>query len=173
MPIKDLTVSDAIRFANHDYLNHLQLLKMNLELGQLEAAKELIEQYTVNVRMFSQLQTLNSPKLLQFLQTCKWRYPAFTLHLTSHIHEALQLAYDEPLVEYLEKTVLHYAQHAQATDQLELTIDVVVTQQVKQLFVCVEGMVCIEPLALHSTENIHVNIEEATHECLSYRLTWP
>lgn len=172
MPMKELTVSDAIRFANHDYLNHLQLLKMNLELGQLDAVKDLIEQYTVNVRMFSQLQTLNSPKLLHFLQTCKWRYPAFTLQLMSHVTEQLQLAYDEPLVEYLEKTVLHYAQHAKVTDQLELTIDIVVTQQVKQLFVCVEGMSSIKPFTLHETENIHVDIEEASHECLSYRLTW-
>lgn len=167
----EITVSEAIRFANHDFLNQLQVIHMNLELGQVNAAKALIKQYTASAAMYSQLYDLNSPQLLQWLQTCKWRYPAFSLQLTAHVTEALQQAYDEQLVEYLEKTVLHYSERAVATDALELTIHVVVTQQVKQFIVCVEGAK-IEPLTLHNTENIHVDIEEATFECLSYRLTW-
>ena len=172
MPVEQLTVSDAIRNANHDYLNHLLLIHMNLELGQIDAAKQLIEQYTVNVRMFSQLHYLKSPIVQQWLQTCTWRYPAFTLHLTAHVDEALQQGYEEQLVEYLEKTVLHYSEQASATDELQLTIHITVTQKRKQLCVCVEGFEQIEPLTLHNTENIHVDIDEATNECLSYRLTW-
>ena len=35
--IKTLTVNEALRFANHDFLNQLQLIKMNLDLGRTDS----------------------------------------------------------------------------------------------------------------------------------------
>ena len=37
---QSLTVREVLRYANHDFLNHLHLIKMNLDLGRIEEAKE-------------------------------------------------------------------------------------------------------------------------------------
>lgn len=52
MKTSTLSVNDVLRFANHDYMNQIQLLKMNLDLGRIEEAKSLIENFQSKVRLF-------------------------------------------------------------------------------------------------------------------------
>lgn len=40
MTVSKLTVSEALRFANHDYLNQFHLIQMNLDLGRVDEAKK-------------------------------------------------------------------------------------------------------------------------------------
>lgn len=172
MPKDKLTVQEVMRYANHDFMNQLQIIKMNLDLGHTEAAKDSIERYAESTRMLSELNRLASPELALWLQTCKWRYPSLQLQLTSIVDEAINIKFDEPLVEYLEKTVLHYYDHLNIAVEAQLTIDIIVTQQQKQLRVCLEGEWHRPPLQLHRYQSIHVDIEEASEECFAYRLTW-
>lgn len=37
---QSLTISEVLRFANHDYVNQLQLIRMNLDLGRIEESKK-------------------------------------------------------------------------------------------------------------------------------------
>ena len=172
MPSDELTVQEVIRYANHDFMNRLQVINMNLDLGHTDAAKALIEQYAESTRMLSELNRLASPQLTVWLQTCKWRYPNLYVQITCSVEEALEAIYDQPLVEYLEKTVLHYYDHLNASVETELSIDVMVTHNTKKLVVCLEGAWNIAPLQLNDDQIMRVLIEEATEECFSYKVTW-
>ena len=43
-----LTVNEILRAANHDFINQLQLIKMNLDLNRIDDAKKIIENYFAN-----------------------------------------------------------------------------------------------------------------------------
>ncbi|MFP3916439.1 Spo0B domain-containing protein [Lysinibacillus telephonicus] len=102
-----LSVNEIIRFANHDFMNQLQLIKMNLDLGNVEEAKLIIERASEQCKTISNLNLLQLPKTVEWLQTLHWRYPAFELILKSNVTVPVDMKKDEQIVEYLEKTVIH------------------------------------------------------------------
>lgn len=102
-----LSVNEIIRFANHDFMNQLQLIKMNLDLGNVDEAKAIIERASEQCKTVSNLNILKLPKTLEWLQTLHWRYPAFDLTLKSNVTVPVDMKKDEQIVEYLEKTVIH------------------------------------------------------------------
>ena len=121
---QSLTVKDVLRFTNHDFLNHLHLIKMNLDLGRIEEAKELINEISEQCRSFSGIGKIGLPKTVEFLQTLKWRYPEFQVALSSDIAEALEEQWDELLVRYLEDTVIHVHERLDAFSEQYMAIDV-------------------------------------------------
>lgn len=52
MKTLSLSVNEVLRFANHDYMNQLQLIKMNLDLGRVEESKKLLSKFLNNVKPF-------------------------------------------------------------------------------------------------------------------------
>ena len=53
MTEQPLTISEVLRFANHDFLNHLHLIQMNLDLNRIEEAKAIIEDISEHCKMRS------------------------------------------------------------------------------------------------------------------------
>ena len=49
---QSLTISEVLRFANHDYVNQLQLIRMNLDLGRIEESKNLFNIIQNNYECF-------------------------------------------------------------------------------------------------------------------------
>ncbi|UZM98521.1 Spo0B domain-containing protein [Lysinibacillus sp. MHQ-1] len=47
---QSLTISEVLRFANHDFVNQLQLIRMNLDLGRVDESKELIQHFFRTVK---------------------------------------------------------------------------------------------------------------------------
>ena len=121
---QSLTVKDVLRFTNHDFLNHLHLIKMNLDLGRIEEAKELINEISEQCRNFSGIGKIGLPKTVEFLQTLKWRYPEFQITLSSDIAEALEEQWDELIVQYLEETIIHVHKRLDVFSEQYMTIDV-------------------------------------------------
>lgn len=122
---QSLTVKDVLRFANHDFLNHLHLIKMNLDLGRIEEAKELINEISEQCQNFSGIGKIGLPKTVEFLQTLKWRYPEFHITLSSDIAEALEEQWDELIVQYLEETIIHVHKRLDVFSEQYMTIDVI------------------------------------------------
>lgn len=104
---KSLTVSEALRFANHDFLNQLHLIQMYLDLQHVDEAKELIRQIAEQSKMLSNVNKLGLPKTIEWLQTVSWRYPAWQVTLSSDVQQAADAKLDGHVVQYLEKTVIH------------------------------------------------------------------
>ena len=119
-----LSVNEILRFANHDYLNQLQLIKMNLDLGKIEEAKKIIEQISGHAKILSNINKLNLPKTVEWLQTIQWKFPIFQVTLNSDVMEAVDLKYDDQIVEYLEKTVIHVYDSLDPYTEQQLTIDI-------------------------------------------------
>ncbi|MFC7684541.1 Spo0B domain-containing protein [Ureibacillus sp. GCM10028918] len=107
MKTSTLSINDVLRFANHDFMNQIQLIKMYLDLDRVEEAKKMIEKISEQSKSLSNINKLKLPKTVEWLQTIQWRYPAFELTLNSNITVPVNLKKDEQIVEYLEKTVIH------------------------------------------------------------------
>ena len=125
MVVSKLTVSEALRYANHDYLNQLHLIQMNLDLGRVDDAKHVILQQSEHCKTLSNINRLGLIDTVEWLHTVHWRYPALQLQLSSHVQAAIDAKYDEAIVQYLEKTIIHvydvldpYTEH-----QLQLNIE--------------------------------------------------
>ena len=125
MIVSKLTVSEALRYANHDYLNQLHLIQMNLDLGRVDDAKHVILQQSEHCKTLSNINRLGLKDTVEWLHTVHWRYPALQLQLSSHVHATIDSKYDAAIVQYLEKTIIHvydeldpYVEH-----QLQLNIE--------------------------------------------------
>lgn len=125
MTVSTLTVSEALRYANHDYLNQLHLIQMNLDLGRVEDAKKVIFEQSEYCKMLSNINRLQLINTIEWLHTIQWRYPAFQLQMTSDVSAPIHTKYDEAIVQYLENTIIHvydaldpYEEH-----QLQLNIE--------------------------------------------------
>lgn len=111
MERKRLTVSETLRFANHDFLNELQIISMNLQLGKFEEAKDYIERISEGCRKDSSLHKLSLPLLAEWLLTVKWRYPEFHFTITNDSLSRIELHEDVDMqfVLYLEETMIQLA----------------------------------------------------------------
>ncbi len=102
-----LSVQEALRFANHDFLNHLHLIQMNLDLNRVDEAKQIIGSISKQCNIFSNTNKVGLPRTTEWLQTFEWRYPAISLKLISDVTVPLDVQWDEAIEQYLEKTILH------------------------------------------------------------------
>ncbi|MFJ6208231.1 Spo0B domain-containing protein [Lysinibacillus sp. NPDC092081] len=104
---QSLTISEVLRFANHDYVNQLQLIRMNLDLGRIDESKKLIKEYSEQLQVFSILNRLQLPQTIEWLQTAGWRYPSLPMKLSGEIKRPVTNTIDLEVVDYLNKTVMH------------------------------------------------------------------
>ncbi|MER2000636.1 MAG: Spo0B domain-containing protein [Lysinibacillus sp.] len=107
MSERSLTVGEIMRYANHDFLNHLQLISMHLQMGNIEAAHERIEEFQQQSQQISKLSKVQLPKTVGWLLTAKWRFPALQLTIVNEGSSEADTTFDELLASYLEHTVIH------------------------------------------------------------------
>ncbi|MDG5786423.1 Spo0B domain-containing protein [Evansella sp. AB-P1] len=73
---KDCDVVDVLRHYRHDWLNKLQLIKGNLEIGRVEKVESLIEEVIQQSKNESDLTNMNIQKVAKRLLTFNWeRHP--------------------------------------------------------------------------------------------------
>ncbi|KOY81065.1 Spo0B domain-containing protein [Lysinibacillus sp. FSL H8-0500] len=124
MDNQSLTISEVLRFANHDYVNQLQLIRMNLDLGKIDESKKLIQRYSEQLRMLSILNRLQMPQTIEWLQTAGWRYPSLAWQLNGEINKPVTNDIDQAVVDYLNKTVMHIYDTLDPFTEQVLTLDV-------------------------------------------------
>ncbi|HWL13312.1 MAG TPA: Spo0B domain-containing protein [Ureibacillus sp.] len=124
MKTSTLSINDVLRLANHDYMNHIQLIKMNLDLGRHEEVKSIIEKLSEQSKTLSNINKLKLPKTVEWLQTIQWKYPAFEVTLNSNVTVPVDMKKDEQIVEYLEKTVIHLYDHLDPFTEQQLDISI-------------------------------------------------
>lgn len=85
---KEWEVVDVLRHYRHDWLNKLQLIKGNLDIGRIEKVDELIKEVIQQSRNESNLSNMDSKRLAERLLTFNWEahpYVLFYEILTSKI----------------------------------------------------------------------------------------
>jgi len=107
---KKLSVNETLRFANHDFLNDLQIISMNLQLGKVEEALQWIRLLSEQSQKSSMLHKLPLPLTIEWLLTAKWRYPEFHFSISCDQIEKLALhdSVDMQLASYLEETIMQF-----------------------------------------------------------------
>lgn len=98
-----LTISETLKYARHDFMNQLQLIRMNLDLGRLDEAKKVIENYSDDARKLFELTKIELPKTSDWLQTVSWRYPALPTKIQCTNANPIHEKFDVAIVELLEK----------------------------------------------------------------------
>ncbi|EIM07937.1 sporulation initiation phosphotransferase B [Planococcus antarcticus DSM 14505] len=78
---KTMTVAQSLRHARHDYLNELQLIKLNLDLGRLQEAQAIIRSHAEAAMHASRLSDIGLPLTEEWLLTANWRFPGFCFHV--------------------------------------------------------------------------------------------
>ncbi|QBP40786.1 Spo0B domain-containing protein [Paenisporosarcina antarctica] len=160
MTDKPFSVNEALRFARHDFLNQLQLIKMNIDLARLEEAKAAIDHYTSEVKAIYELTKLNIPFTSEWLQTANWRFLGFQFNITSHIETSCNESLDEQIYNVLD----------QATNLLHNQLDPFVEQQLHIHIVSIPSEFRITFEATGQWESIAQEIScepqvTLTHEC--------
>lgn len=171
MENKTFTVVDTLRFANHDFLNHLQLINLNLELGRIEEAKGLIRDISENYKSYSILKMIPLPKTVEWLYTFNFRYPAIHLTINSSVEDVNRLQNDDEIVEYLDNTIKHVYNGLDPFLEHKLLIDIQIKQNNFKLQFQLTGK--WETELAHPTKltNIKVKTYEKTNQSWKYELT--
>ncbi|MEG0450988.1 MAG: Spo0B domain-containing protein, partial [Lysinibacillus sp.] len=124
MNFQPLTISEVLRFANHDYVNHLQLIRMNLDLGRIDETKKLIQDYSEQLRVLSNINRLQLPKTGEWLQTVRWQYPSVQVELSCQVENPVLNNIDEAIVYYLNNTINHVYHTLDPYTEQQLMLDV-------------------------------------------------
>ena len=96
-----LTVAEALKHARHDFLNKLQLIKINADLGKTDRISGLIRDFADIAQVQSCLENLRMPETEEWLLTAGWRFPDMEFHLECAGLEAPS-AYDTEIRDFLE-----------------------------------------------------------------------
>lgn len=168
--LKELTSSELLRMANHEFLNQLHLIKMNLDLERIDEAKAIIEQYVNKSKAYSSLNRLSLPKTTEWIRIFPYRYSAIELKLKTNIIVAQNMQKDDEIVEYLEKTIQHVYGHLNPYKEQQLSLDVNSSEDGLTICFDLQGEWEIEPIQLQNFE-INVQTYEETNQSWKYVLT--
>ncbi|SOC02510.1 stage 0 sporulation protein B (sporulation initiation phosphotransferase) [Ureibacillus xyleni] len=171
MKIHTLSNSEVIRFANHDFMNHLQLIKMYLELDKVEDAKKAIENISESCKTLSNINKLKLPKTVEWLQTFQWRFPSIEYTLKSLVEHPVNMKKDEQIVEYLEKTVIHVYDHLDPYTEQQLLIEIESNENDFKLMFDLRGNWEAQLFTQQELPNMKVQTYEQTNQHWKYVLS--
>jgi stage 0 sporulation protein B (sporulation initiation phosphotransferase) len=69
----------VLRYARHDWLNKIQLIKGNLSLNRLERAQDIIDEIVMEAQQEARLSNLNLPQFASLLLITNWNQNYFQL----------------------------------------------------------------------------------------------
>lgn len=104
MTEQPLSVNEVLRNLHHDFLNQLQLIKMNLALENLDAANQVIDNISLKFQQTFVFNKLKCEHLVEWLNTCEWRFSSFNITIESDISDSIPAIWDIPLRDFLEST---------------------------------------------------------------------
>lgn len=100
----DMTIPKALKFARHDFLNDLQIVLMQIDLGNVSKAKTAILKTTEKLRQDAMLESLRLPETEKWIQIFEWMFTSFHKTLVCEIKPGVREVDDHVLVAYLEDT---------------------------------------------------------------------
>ena len=116
-----MTVAQSLRHARHDFLNELQLIKMNVDLGRPEQVQAIIRSHAEAAVQLDRLAALGVPETEQWVLTAKWRFPEIRFRHDCRAKKAPVQA-DERLAEALEQLLQTLRKQLDPMKQIECHI---------------------------------------------------
>ncbi|CAM5217745.1 Stage 0 sporulation protein B (Sporulation initiation phosphotransferase) OS=Ureibacillus acetophenoni OX=614649 GN=SAMN05877842_102337 PE=4 SV=1 [Ureibacillus acetophenoni] len=168
---KALTVVESIRLANHDFLNHFQLIQLHLELGNVDEAKNIMKDISTKYKTYSSLNKLSLPKTVEWLYTCGWRFPAIQLSINCKATDSNYTQNDDEIVQYLEETLKHVYNDLDPFSEQNLLITIESAQNQFKLQFHLKGKWSSKSFQTVLMENIKVQTYEETQQSWKYELS--
>lgn len=107
---KPITVAQSLRHARHDFLNELQLIKMNLDLGRFQEAQAIIRSHAEASMHASRLADIGLPLTEEWLLTANWHFTRFRFDIECYATTApshLDGAFRRFLDDFVKKAKQH------------------------------------------------------------------
>lgn len=169
---RSLTVGEALRFANHDFLNQLQLISMHLQMGNVDGAFQSIKEFQMKVSQTSKISKMQLPKTAEWLLTASWRFPALKLNIINECSKEADSQIDETIASYLEHTVIHVYNELDPFSDQQCTISMI-DNPACQLDVHLQGKwnALSQKLTYESSSGIDIDIKEQNETAIQVIFT--
>lgn len=76
---KNWDIVNVLRYARHDWLNKIQLIKGNLSLNKLERVQNIIDEIVMETQQEARLSNLNLPQFASLLLISNWKQYYFQI----------------------------------------------------------------------------------------------
>lgn len=139
MENKQLTVTEALKFTRHDFLNKLQIILMNIDFNNVSEARQAVLKATDEIRQQTRLEQLRLPKTEQWLVSFGWLYPAFQETLTCTCEAGTRTTDDQEVVDYLDSVFSEVEQSLDPTIEYTTHMDVSSTSSEWKISISISG----------------------------------
>jgi len=138
--MEDATRSlQLLQHSRHDWMNRLQVIKGNLELANIDRAKEVIEEIIIEVRQEAQLSSLGVPCVSAWLLTYNWdRKSRLSVNFEILSDGKVSEKMDIPLLTWIKSVVDNLEPYVPADVDNELYLIFHVDQEQSALHVTLE-----------------------------------
>lgn len=123
MEEKQITITEALRFARHEFMNQLQLIRMNLELGRIDDAKSVIDSYASRMLELAELNKLGLPKLYEWIQTAAWKFPGLNVVFSCRSRK-VNGRFDDPSVQLMDKLFREMSRRLDPFEEMECQVEI-------------------------------------------------
>ncbi|MDS9471317.1 Spo0B domain-containing protein [Sporosarcina pasteurii] len=164
MKEEQLTIAQALKFTRHDFLNDLQIILMNIDLGNTERAKKTILATTNKMKQHALLSSLSLPKTEIWLATFEWIHTSFDKLLTCHVKAPITNVSDDDLVSSLQKLIKQVENVLDPFSEYEAHFDILSVKEEWVIKLSVTGK--LPKLEAKCSEDKNFTIEEQFKENL-------
>lgn len=155
-----MTIAKALKFSRHDFLNELQLILLNIDLGKWPEAKNALLSATDKMQQVSKLEKLRMPATELWISTFDWVHTVFSKTLHCDIIVGKRLADDEKVAQMLEQAVSDITRAVDPFHECMMEIQVNATESEWEIRLNLKGPI----IDKRPTEKIEGNF--AIHESI-------
>lgn len=156
-----LTINEVLRYVHHDFMNQLQLVKMNLDLERIEAAKTAINDMAGASQTFYNINKLGIQKTIEWLHTAPWRFKALDITIECTGDSTARETWDEALYTCLEQSVLAIYKGIDPLVEQRLSLNVFASETEFEISFDFIGKTTAEPIELELT-NAELELEDVS-----------
>ncbi|KOO46979.1 Spo0B C-terminal domain-containing protein [Priestia koreensis] len=162
---KDWNVVEVLRYARHDWLNRLQLIKGNLALNRLDRVDEIINEIITQAKHESNLTNTRLHMLTEFIMTYQWCSHPIELEIEV-LGEIKDLSmYDEAITAWCKQFISLLESAVDIRTQNHLSMSLLVEKDQTRFFFDFSGILEQEDLIhlwLNQKNNSSFHIKEQT-----------
>lgn len=165
----ELSQTELLAFARHDFLNDLQIILMHLDLGNPSEARKAILKTTKAMGQRSLLSGFGLPKVQQWLLTFDWVYTAFRSTMTCAIKKGARNVNDDTLVTYLEAIFNEIEEVIDPLSDYDVHFDIFADVKAWSIKITIKGGLPETKKTLISPDNVKIE-ETISHNLWVFKL---
>lgn len=171
---KNWDIVTVLRYARHDWLNKIQLIKGNLSLNRLERAQDIIDEIVMEAQQEAKLSNLKLPNFAALLLVTNWNNYYFRLEYEVLGDLQSVMMDDTQLTEWTSSFFGFLNTCIEAFQENHLSISVLPEVNGAQFFFDFTGSILKQEELKAFLEKSHpaVNLKEISETELSFELQW-